>query len=376
MGVNVLTMGDLHVGTIDPAVLLEHIRTYFIPEIKKEETDLVVFLGDWWDKAVSANSATARASFTIFGEVRDACIECNKPFRMILGTKGHDNDQLELFNQFKQDGFNFRIITHVESEFVLPNFKVLYIPEEYMEDKDEYYKDYFKGEYDMIFMHGMIKDVAFVAKNQEGELTHAKAPVFDVEELISICRGPIMSGHIHSKMIVADRFVYNGSFERFIFGEEEKKGFFRTKYDRSGNFEIEFIENKGALLMPTLEMTFDNNSPTDLREALSLVIQMKESVKYDKLRFKILIDENYPKPQLLVDAIKELFAQDKDVKIIFKSNAKIKKDEKVKEQIEKLMKMYDYLFDKSIDYATKITRFIKETTNKEISEEKIKEYIY
>ena len=74
MGVNVLTMGDLHVGTIDPAVLLEHIRTYFIPEIKKEETDLVVFLGDWWDKAVSANSATARASFTIFGEVRDACI--------------------------------------------------------------------------------------------------------------------------------------------------------------------------------------------------------------------------------------------------------------------------------------------------------------
>ena len=103
---------------------------------------------------------------------------------------------------------------------------------------------------------------------------------------------------------------------------------------------------------------------------------MKESVKYDKLRFKILIDENYPKPQLLVDAIKELFAQDKDVKIMFKSNAKIKKDEKVKEQIEKLMKMYDYLFDKSIDYATKITRFIKETTNKEISEEKIKEYIY
>ena len=77
-----------------------------------------------------------------------------------------------------------------------------------MTDAEDYYADAFHKDqrYDMIFMHGLVTDAAFVAEGQESEIVSNKAPIFETSKLISMSLGAVISGHIHTPMIIKDKF--------------------------------------------------------------------------------------------------------------------------------------------------------------------------
>ena len=129
-----------------------------------------------------------------------------KYVRMIKGTDSHDNNQLINFKIFENGEVDFRIIDTCTTE-TLDGVKILYIPEEYMSDQDCFYKEFFDDTYDMIFGHGMFRETSFQAQKQEGAVTLSKAPVFNSTDMLKICSGPIMFGHIHSICTIKERII-------------------------------------------------------------------------------------------------------------------------------------------------------------------------
>ena len=54
---------------------------------------------------------------------------------------------------------DIKVIKYASDEELLPNLHILYLPEEHILDKNEYYKEYFKEDkkYDYVFGHGVIE---------------------------------------------------------------------------------------------------------------------------------------------------------------------------------------------------------------------------
>ena len=130
---------------------------------------------------------------------------------------------------------------------------MLYIPEEYMEDSTEYYKEYFNKKYQLVFGHGMFEETNFSSKNKYQ--TMKKYPIFNSKEMEEICEGPIVFGHIHTAQRIRNRIQYTGRLVRSRFGEEEAKGFYIVDFDsETKETEFEFIENEITLRYDTIEV--------------------------------------------------------------------------------------------------------------------------
>ena len=377
----IFTISDIHIGASDDELLYNQLDKYFFSKIEIDKPDLVVVCGDISHDKLSMNSIGGKTYLHFAKRLMQLCSVYNIKLRILMGTRSHDKDQLEIFEiekKYLEDDIDMKIFRTVSSEKIFDDLEVLYVPEEYVSDKDEYYKEYLSNEYDFIFMHGLVTDAAIIAKHQESETTHLKAPIFRTEELIDITRGCVVSGHIHGHSIFKEKFYYIGSFTRWHFGEEETKGYLIYDYDTEDNsYKTTFIENKDAPIYLTINLTEKSDIfNKDVYRALEDLIRIKNSLKYTKLRFKIEIPQDYKSTKLFTDSVRELFNLDKNIVVLIKATARDKHEKKVKEQIETLMKMYDYIFNDSVLPEEKISRFIKTKFNKDISKETITKYIY
>lgn len=373
-------ISDIHAGAVKAETLYNELETTFLKYLKKIKIlDFVVITGDLFDNKLSLNSDHTKYIFVFLRKLMEICISKNAKLRIIKGTHFHDNNQLETLRLLSNTNCDIKIFESVESEELFPNFNVLYIPEEYMVDKDEYYKEYFKKEYDMIFGHGLINEVAFVAKMQESEVTMSKAPIFKSEELLDICKGPIFFGHIHKRQQIKDRIFYVGSFSRWIFGEEEPKGFLMVGYTpNTANFDIEFIENKLANIYDTMIIDYNSEFYSEGEDyQLKYILSLVKNMESYKLRLIFNIPEDYPNPLLLTNVINDVFNSYHHIKIIVNNNSKERrKKEEQNEKINLLMKKYDFIFDKSVPTEEKLSRFIKVKYNKNISIDDMRNYLY
>lgn len=373
-------ISDIHFGAMPAQRLFDELDKGFLKYLKSLKIlDFVVIDGDLFDNKLNLNSEHVKYAFIFLRKLMEICVSHNTKLRIIKGTEFHDNKQLDVLKFFSNFNVDFKIFETVDNEELFPNFNVLYIPEEYMADKKEYYKDYFNKEYDMIFGHGLMNEVAFVAKNQESEVTMQKAPIFKSEELLNICKGPIFFGHIHKSQCIKDSIYYVGSYSRWVYGEEEPKGFMMCGYTpHTGKFEVEFIENKLAPEYNTI--IIDYNSAfyrDDADHQLDYIIRMVNNLKVDRIRIIFNIPEDYENPILLTNLINDVFSKYKNIKIIINNNSKeMKKKREMEEKIKTLLTKYDFIFNKAISPEEKLSRFIKLKYNKDISIENMRNYLY
>jgi DNA repair exonuclease SbcCD nuclease subunit len=220
----------------------------------------------------------------------------------------------------------------------------------------------------MIFGHGMINEVAFIASVQESALTMSRAPIFKSEDLLRISSGLCFFGHIHTHQVIKDRIVYVGSYSRYSFGETEPKGFILTD-----GIEFELIENKEADTYNTHILNvyndFDKTNIDDINK-------MIEDSSCDNLRLIFNIDESHENSKYISDILKDVFGKLKNVKIIIKNNVinGLKKKES-DERIKNLMIKYDFIFDKGMSMEEKLVKFIKLKYDVVISIDHIYEYL-
>lgn len=370
-------IADIHFGALPINDLYSELQM-FLDYIDKKDIDFIVILGDWFDRKLNMNSKDAKYSTICFERICQIAMNNNIKVRMIQGTESHDNNQLEILEILaKNKHIDFKVFYEVGEEELFPNFNVLYVPEEYITSFDDKYGKYMNNTYDMIFGHGVIQEVKFAAYLQQTEKTMKKAPIFKSNMLMSICDGPIFFGHVHTRDVFHDRVYYVGSYSRWMFGEEEDKGFYTVKYDdKTKEFETKFIVNQLAKRYDTIEI-YDKDTrfyKLDKESQIKYLISILDSIDYDFIRIQFYIPDDYSEYNFLISMITESFSKYKNVKLDFKVNSKIKSRKQVEEKINILLERYGFIFDNRIDCYTKIRQFIIEKFNKDISIDKIKDF--
>lgn len=375
MKYNILSVGDIHFGYY-PAELLYNEFKLVIQTIENRELDVVVIVGDYFDTRLSLSSPHSVYAIKAFSELLKVCERKNIKLRMIRGTSSHDpeNQLNNLATMANTTNCDFKLFNTVDEEDLFPDFKVLYIPEEYMEDKDAYYKIYFDKKYNAIFGHGMFEETSFSSKAHDNI---KKYPIFNSTFMENLCDGPIVFGHIHKSQIIRDRIIYTGSFTRSRFGEEEDKGFVISTYDTNAkNTEHEFIVNEKATKYDTIEITTKSQIFTMLlNDQINYIKDLIIKYKKDKLRIKIIIPDDYNNSVTFIDSINTVFNDDKNIQINFIENRKEKMQKEAKEKVDLLMTKYGFIFDKNIPYDIKIQEFLKIKKGKEIPIERIRQLI-
>jgi DNA repair exonuclease SbcCD nuclease subunit len=371
-----LVVGDIHFGYYPPELLYKEFQL-IIDTINNNDIDCVIIAGDYYDTKLSMASAHSVYSIKAFSDLIKICEELNIKVRQIKGTNSHDpENQLKNLAQIANSSkCDYRLIMTVDEEEIFPGMNVLYIPEEYMEDSKEYYKDYFNKHYQLIFGHGMFEETNFSSKNKYSSMK--KYPIFNSKEFEDICDGPIVFGHIHTAQRIRNRIQYTGSLVRSRFGEEEAKGFYLVDFDtddKETNFE--FIENEITMRYDTIEVKSENPVFSLLiNEQINYFKKLVNDYKKDYLRIKVNIPEDMINSAAFIDNMNTVFNDIKNVKLQLIENSKIKLDNELKEKVNLLMDKYSFIFDKSVGYDEKIQEYIKLKTGKEISLERIRSLI-
>ena len=371
-----LVVGDIHFGYYPPELLYKEFQL-IIDTINNNDIDCVIIAGDYYDTKLSMASAHSVYSVKAFSDLIKTCEELNIKVRQIKGTNSHDpENQLKNLAQIANSSkCDYRLILTVDEEELFPGMNVLYIPEEYMEDSKEYYKEYFDKKYQLVFGHGMFEETNFSSKNKYQNMK--KYPVFNSKEMEELCEGPIVFGHIHTAQRIRNRIQYTGSLVRSRFGEEEAKGFYLVDFDeetKESNFE--FIENEITMRYDTIEVKSDNSVFSLLiNEQINYFKNLVNTYKKDYLRIKVNIPEDMLNSATFIDNMNIVFNDIKNVKLQLIENSKVKLDKELKEKVNLLMDKYNFIFDKSVGYDEKIREYIKLKTGKEISLERIRSMI-
>lgn len=281
---SIVTMSDLHLGVLDPQYQIENLREYFFKYCKENKPDIIAINGDIMDERVSVNTTTA----SVFHMFIDELLELDSIILITEGTKSHDDNQINVFSHRVSN--KFKIYSKVYKDTIL-GLNILFIPEEYMHDPKEYYKDYLNvnDKYDFIFGHGMAKHVAYHSK-KKNLFRRLTSPIWDYEEdFKDIVYGAINFGHIHTHSTL-DKFSYNGSYGRYNHGEEEDKGFMVYKYDTDKKelLSTEFIINEGAKIFKTIK-------ESDLPSNRDVLLEILEKYSKESYRLRIKFDRNVDK---------------------------------------------------------------------------------
>lgn len=379
-----IVVSDEHFGVMDSKKLIrEHTEILFQYMKTMKSLDFIIITGDFFDHNLYLNDeATAYAvlcmkNFIYFAKKFHAKI------RIVYGTESHECGQYKIFKSYEEDSdIDFKVIYHVMEEELLPDMNVLYVPEEYIYSKSDYYEEFLKKKsyYDYIFGHGVIQEaMSNAVKNMKSTKTNtrAKVPVFNSAELSYACKGKVYFGHYHVNTNINDKVFYVGSFSRWIFGEEEEKGFYVIKKDND-SYSEEFIVNTCADKYKTISFGYEHpifRSIDSFKEKMDSVEKMISDDIFQHIRLIFNIPEAYENPEFLINYIRERFKFNDKIKTEI-VNGYIDKKKKIdREKLESLSKKYGIIFDKNIPIEEKYSFFIQDKNGITMDPVRIKQYL-
>ncbi len=383
MKYNGYVISDIHIGAKDVDKLYEEYTKMFIDIIKKDKVDFIVICGDYFDHKLFLNDKESAYAYAMMVDLIKATNEDTK-IRIVYGTESHECKQYEIISKLNSIyNRDIKVIKYASDEFLFKDLHILYLPEEHIVDKHEYYKDLFDNEtpYNYIFGHGVIREAMKEAAVQleNDKRKRKKVPVFSTSEFRKICIGETYFGHYHVNTEF-DGVYYVGSFTRWQFGEEASKGFYKISCDTSKNkYKHEFIENTMAPIYKTISFGYDNNifnSIEDMEEKLKKIDEILSNKVFDNVRFIFNIPTDYEDPEFLILYLKERYKFNDKVKVEIVNGYIDVKRKQQKEEVQKENTKYSFIFDKNMSLEDKTSHFIKIEYNRDISSETISKYLY
>ena len=212
-------ISDIHIGAKDTSKLYEEYKSIFINTIKSDYDDLnfIVICGDYFDHKLYLNETDSAFAYTMMIDLIEATRDDVK-IRIVYGTESHECNQYNIISKLKSIYHrDIEVIKYASEEELFPGLHILYLPEEHLYNKDEYYSELFSeyGKYNYIFGHGVIreamKEAATQIDNKQGK--RKKVPVFSTAELRKLCKGETYFGNYHVNCDM-DNVFYVGSFSR------------------------------------------------------------------------------------------------------------------------------------------------------------------
>lgn len=346
-----VNISDIHIGKKDDMKLKDELEIFFDYLKDTENIDMITISGDLFDRVLTANEYGTTLALEFIQRLIDLYVP-EIDIRIIKGTRSHDFNQLDILKVFKEKaGSHFKIIEKNEVE-VFNGYKILYLPEEYPTDYDDFYKENLLGVedkvYDFIIGHGMIDFIAFTGYEDDSENRVHGTPTHKADDLIRVTKGPIIFGHIHEKQEYKDKIYYTGSYSRYSFDTPSEKGFmvFDIDDDDPSKFKMTFIENTKAPTYAVLDIDKLNLEGVD-----DHVKYIKElSDKYDFVKIKTGNKAN-------LDIARALTEKD--------SSIKVQSVNKEKETI-KIDPKYEYILKKELPLNETIRKFMNEEYDKDI----------
>lgn len=337
-------IGDIHFGVINPITQLDILQEQFIDKIKPLNLDIISIDGDLFDKKFLANSEVITCVNIFIKSLVDICVEKNCSLIIIHGTESHDAHQLNLFYHYKTyPGLDLHIIEH--AQFITIKGKtILCIPEEYNKGKEYYQRIFRQREYDACYLHGTFvhsiygKDIENLDSNRE--------PVFSMRNFWR-CKGPIIAGHVHVPQCLEKHFYYTGSPIRWMYGEEQPKGFIILFHNlETSEYYIHFQEIK-SFRYDTIDL--DELLMTDPYEIIKYLEQLHESgIDHIRILIKKYTD-NLP-------IIREYFRTANWLKVEDKSKA-LQLIQRSEDSLKKY-KGLEFLIDPALDEYSKFVMYV------------------
>lgn len=348
-----IDLADLHFGAMNPKIQYDILIEQVINKIKDINFDLFTIAGDLFDHKYMATSDPVMYATMFIEKVVLLCKEKGATFILLKGTEYHDSNQLKIFYHYLADNeVDIRIVEQVQFEYV-KGAKILCIPELYNKG-EEYYSHFLfnSGYYDGVIMHGVIKGAIYQAKGQESGMNSEKAPTFTIDDFC-MCRGPIISGHVHISGCFNKHFYYCGTPYRWSFGEEQEKGFFITIQNLDTQQYYVHFEQIKSFRYDTINV--DDLLFRDPKDAINYVNSLKENgIDNIRIEYKKELNEQ---ELLNLDIIKQYYKNNSNIKIKTQ-NIKQKEIVKANEEILDKYKGLEFIMDKSLSEYEILTMYI------------------
>lgn len=275
-------LADLHFNAFDPAeqykILME--QPYEIMA-QMPKLDIVSINGDTYDTKMLASSDGVRYAIMFIDKLVDLCRNKNATLIIVLGTSGHDANQLKLFYRYMEDpSVDVRIVTRIQFEYI-KGAKILCIPELAGVD-DNVYSHFllYSGLYDSVFMHGTFEGSSYAPS--------ANCKLFNINDFVN-CTGPIISGHVHKPGCFNKYFYYCGSPYAWRFDDDHQKGFLIVAHNLDTGAHYCQFEPIRSFKYETIEL--DNIVNEDPRIVIDYINKLKQDngIDYIKIRFNTLV---------------------------------------------------------------------------------------
>lgn len=378
-------ISDLHLGVMDIQRQKEEIEHIFLHDLSlMNPLDAIVITGDTYDHKIYLNDKTTDLCIWFYQALFKIAEEKHAKIRFVYGTRSHEADQYNLIDRFGNLDLDVKVIKTVCEEELFPGMLVLYLPEEHIFNKTKYYQEFLydddcKNRYDYVFGHGVIEQVMNVGRTEKEEPKRLHVPNFKVGELLRVCKGEIFFGHYHIHSDAKERFHYIGSYNRWIFGEEEPKGYMRAEYNsEEESYTSEFIENTNALRLITLRFGYEHpvfQSTDQLMDGLKKIERYISEDLADRVRCIFNVPPDVENPEFVIHTIQEQFKFRKDIQVEI-TNGYIDEKRKVnKEELKEVVDHYRFVLDKDLSEEDKIKQFIALRKERGVDIEKIHKYI-
>jgi hypothetical protein len=377
-------ISDIHIGIKEIEKLYEEYKNIFIRKLKEEKhIDYIIICGDYFDHKLFLNDKESSYAYMMMLDIINSCSSDTK-IRLIYGTESHECNQYNILTKLSSiKNIDIKLVKYASEEELFPDLNILYLPEEHVYDKSDYYNDFISTnkKYNYVFGHGVIreamKEAASQIENKSGK--RKKVPVFSTAEFRRICKGETYFGHYHVNTDMDDVF-YVGSFTRWQFGEEEPKGFYRLEYDtKKEKYSHEFIENTMAPIYKTISFGYKDkvfNSMSEMEDKLNAIDKLIKSKAFDHVRFIFNIPESHDDPESLILYLKEKYKFNDCIKVEIMNGYIDVKRRQQKEEVKKETDKYSFIFDRNMSLEDKTSHFIGIEYNREIPPERISSYLY
>lgn len=362
--------------------LYDEFISVFVEYVKENYIDFIIIDGDYFDHRLFLKDEESEYAYLMMIELIKASKNKQIKIRFVYGTESHECDQYGILSKIESEA-DIKVIHHVQEEEIFPGVQILYLPEEHVLDKNEYYADYLKNDqkYNYVFGHGIIreamKEAAVAVETGTGK--RRKVPVFSTAELRRICKGQTFFGHYHVNTDMDDVF-YCGSFSRWKFGEDAPKGFYSIEYNmKKDTYKAEFIENTMADVYKTISFGYDHEifkNDDSLYKGLDKVDSLIKSNVFDHVRFEFNLPETIDNPEATINYINERYKFNDKVKTEVVHGYAAKKKQMRKEEVKKEFDKHAFIFDKNLPIEDKTSNFIKLEYNRDISPERVSLYLF
>jgi len=350
----ILLFSDLHIGSIKEITHVYDTLTRILDtELVYRKSDAIIILGDFFHKLLRVNEEHTTLAINIMSYLVRLCKKNKTKIRLLYGTESHEASSYTLFNYHLTDpDLDMKLVTTVSVEELFPKVNILYVPEEYVESKEEHYRKYLDKKYTYIFGHGIISEGMPMIGLENTSVQERKLPRFKVGELSQASTLTVF-GHYHKFTELPGNVYYLGSLFRDSFGEEEPKGYGIVE----GN-KLTFIENPDAYIYKTYEYPADSDIYTSTANLLAEInkIKMENEEIFTENRYgKIRVIFNLPADinSSFSENLRLLLMKEKNIRYIYKEASSIPEDLSAEIQVE-----YDFILDDSLSVWEKICRYI------------------